>query len=175
MNNQPQPRSPLPVSRSPSPAARLPDPPGAWAEEPPQEKIEPGHAGVPAARPAMRSWTRVDSFRYAFHGWWYVIRTQRNAWIHAIISVVIIIVGLWLGLDLDHWAMIVLAMSGVWMAEFFNTAMEAVVDLASPQLHPLARVGKDVAAAAVLVAAAAAVILGLLILGPPLWVRVFGA
>jgi len=174
MTSQPQPR-PAPPRPDTSPAARLPDPPGAWAEEPPREKHEPGHAGLPVARPAMRSWTRVDSFRYAFHGWWYVIRTQRNAWIHTIISVLVIMIGLWLGLDLDHWAMIVLAMSGVWMAEFLNTAMEAVVDLASPQLHPLAKVGKDVAAAAVLVAATAAVVVGLLILAPPLWTRLFGA
>lgn len=123
----------------------------------------------------MRSWTRADSFRYAFHGWWYVIRTQRNAWIHAVISIAVVGLGLWLSLDLDHWAMLVIAMSGVWMAEFFNTAMEAVVDLASPQMHPLAKVGKDVAAAAVLVAASAAVVVGLLILGPPLWARVLGA
>jgi diacylglycerol kinase len=60
----------------------------------------------------------------------------------------------------------------VWMAEFVNTALEAVVDLASPDLHPLAQVGKDVAAAAVLVGAATAVVIGLLILGPPLWARV---
>ena len=56
----------------------------------------------------------------------------------------------------------------VWMAEFLNTALEIVVDLASPDLHPLARVGKDVGAASVLIAAASAVIIGLLIMGPPL-------
>jgi diacylglycerol kinase len=59
----------------------------------------------------------------------------------------------------------------VFAAEFVNTAIEAVVDLASPQKHPLAKVGKDVGAAAVLIAALAAVLIGLLILGPPLWAR----
>jgi diacylglycerol kinase (ATP) len=121
-----------------------------------------------------RSWTRVDSFRHAFSGWWYVIRTQRNAWIHAVASASVLTIGLYLNLDFDHWAVLTLAVSGVWMAEFFNTAMEAVVDLASPQLHPLAKVGKDVAAAAVLVAAGAAAVVGLLILGPPLWARLAG-
>ena len=174
MTEQPQPRSASPRPDVPL-AARLPEPPDAWAKEPAQDKAEPGRIGSPAVRPATRSWTRIDSFRYAFHGWWYVIRTQRNAWIHAIISLLVVGMGLWLGLDFDHWAMVVLAMSGVWMAEFLNTAMEAVVDLASPQLHPLAKVGKDVAAAAVLVAATAAVVVGLLILGPPLWIRLFGA
>jgi diacylglycerol kinase len=59
----------------------------------------------------------------------------------------------------------------VFTAEFINTAIEAVVDLASPQDHPLAKVGKDVGAGAVLVAALAAVLVGLLTLGPPLWDR----
>jgi diacylglycerol kinase len=102
-----------------------------------------------------------------------VLRTQRNAWIHALASLAVVAVGLWLGLDLEHWAVLVLAIAGVWMAEFLNTAMEAVVDLASPQVHPLARVGKDVAAAAVLVTAAAAALVGLLVIGPPLWDRLF--
>ena len=67
--------------------------------------------------------------------------------------------------------MIILTMAMVWTAEFLNTALEAVVDLASPQHHPLAKVGKDVGAAAVLIAAAASVIIGLLLLGPPLWAK----
>jgi len=66
---------------------------------------------------------------------------------------------------------IILTMAMVWTAEFLNTALEAVVDLASPQHHPLAKVGKDVGAAAVLIAAAASVIIGLLLLGPPLWAK----
>jgi diacylglycerol kinase len=59
----------------------------------------------------------------------------------------------------------------VFTAEFINTAIEAVVDLASPVHHPLAKVGKDVGAGAVLISALAAVLVGLLILGPPLWAR----
>ena len=119
-----------------------------------------------------RAPSRLASFRYAFSGWWYMLRTQRNAWIHAVISTVVFGLGLWLGLGRLEWAIIVLTMALVWMAEFVNTALEAVVDLASPDLHPLAKVGKDVAAAAVLVGACTAVIIGLLILGPPLWARV---
>ena len=56
----------------------------------------------------------------------------------------------------------------VWMAEFLNTALEIVIDLASPDLHPLAKAGKDVGAASVLIAAASALIIGILLLGPPL-------
>ena len=115
--------------------------------------------------------SRSNSFRYAFAGWWFVIRTQRNAWIHAVISVAVIIVSLWLGLGLRDWAVIILTISLVWTAEFINTALEAVVDLASPSQHQLARVGKDVGAAAVLIAAGSAALVGFFILGPPLWAR----
>jgi len=101
-----------------------------------------------------------------------MLRTQRNAWIHAVISTVVLLLGLWLGLGALEWAILILTIALVWMAEFVNTALEAVVDLASPDLHPLAKVGKDVAAAAVLVGACTAILVGLLILGPPLWARV---
>jgi len=120
-------------------------------------------------RPFFQS--RALSFRYAFAGWWFVIRTQRNAWIHATVSIAVIIVSFWLGLSPHDWAVIVLAIAMVWTAEFLNTALEAVVDLASPQQHYLAKVGKDVGAAAVLIAAGSAALIGFLILGPPLWTR----
>jgi len=115
--------------------------------------------------------SRYNSFRYAFAGWQHVLRTQRNAWIHALASVAVFAMGLWLRLPARDWAVIIVAVAMVWNAEFINTALEAVVDLASPQQHPLAKVGKDVGAAAVLIAALSSIIIGLLILGPPLWQR----
>lgn len=115
--------------------------------------------------------TRYAAFRYAFSGWWYVIRTQRNAWIHAIVSVAVIALSFLFQLPASDWAVLMVAIALVWIAEFLNTALEAVVDLASPDHNHLAKVGKDVGAAAVLIAAGAAVIVGLLILGPPLWAR----
>jgi diacylglycerol kinase len=99
------------------------------------------------------------------------MRTQRNAWIHALASLAVIMLSIWLGIPRLEWAIIVLAIALVWMAEFLNTALEAVVDLASPEDNPLAKVGKDVGAAAVLIAAIGAAIIGLLVLGPPLWGR----
>ena len=113
--------------------------------------------------------SRYHSFQHAFHGWWYVISTQRNAWIHAVISTAVILLAFWLHLPFRDWAVLFLTIALVWTAEFINTALEAVVDLASPQQHPLARVGKDVGAAAVLLASLAAILVGLLLLGPPLW------
>jgi diacylglycerol kinase len=126
---------------------------------------------IKGMRPFLRS--RARSFRYAFAGWWFVIRTQRNAWIHAVVSVGVILVSFWLGLEPRDWAVITIAIAMVWTAEFLNTALEAVVDLASHQQHhDLARVGKDVGAAAVLIAAVSAALIGLLILGPPLWEKI---
>ena len=115
--------------------------------------------------------SRLLSFRYALAGWWFVIRTQRNAWIHAVASAVVVLLAFWLRLSARDWAMIVLAIGMVWTSEFLNTALEAVVDLASPQRHHLARVGKDVGAAAVLIAAVSSALIGFLIMGPPLWQR----
>jgi diacylglycerol kinase len=116
--------------------------------------------------------SRTRSFGYAFRGWWHVLRTQRNAWIHAVISTAVIVLSLWLQLPARDLAVLLVTIAMVWAAEFFNTAIEAVVDLASPIQHPLAKVGKDVGAAAVLIAALASVGVGLLILGPPLWERI---
>jgi diacylglycerol kinase (ATP) len=117
--------------------------------------------------------SRYHSFENAFRGWWFVIKTQKNAWLHAIITTLVILLAIWLQLPARDWAVLVLTIALVWSAEFFNTAIEAVVDLASPANHPLAKTGKDVGAAAVLIAALAAVIIGLLILGPPLWAIIF--
>lgn len=120
-------------------------------------------------------YNRAKSFQYAFEGWWFVLRTQHNAWIHAVVTLAIVALGLWLGLPPRDWAVLILTFMAVWMAEFMNTAIEAVVDMTMPDIHPLAKVAKDVAAAAVLVGALGAVLVGLLLLGPPLWSRLFGA
>ena len=115
--------------------------------------------------------SRIESFGHAFHGWGHVLKTQHNAWIHAIVAGMVFIVAFWLKLPARDWAVLILTITMVFTAEFINTAIEAVVDLASPQKNPLAKVGKDVGAAAVLIAALAAVLIGLLILGPPLWAK----
>ena len=117
---------------------------------------------------------RAKSFQYALEGSWYVLRTQKNTWIHAIASLVVVALGLWLGLLRTDWALIIITMTIVWMAEFVNTALEAIVDMTTPEEHPLAKVAKDVSAAAVLLGACAAVLVGILILGPPLWQRLIG-
>jgi len=116
--------------------------------------------------------SRLTSIKHAFHGWWYVMQTQRNAWIHGAVAAAVLLLGLWLGLPPRDWAVLIITIAMVFAAEFINTAIEAVVDLATQEHHPLAKAGKDVGAAAVLIAALAAVLVGLLILGPPLWAKI---
>ncbi len=109
------------------------------------------------------------SFHNALAGIWYVIRTQRNAQIHLLIATLVIMVSAFLRLSLTHWAILTLTIGLVMAAEIFNTALEALVDLISPDFHPLAKTTKDTAAGAVLILAIGAAIVGLLILGPPFW------
>jgi diacylglycerol kinase (ATP) len=85
----------------------------------------------------------------------------------------VVALGVYLQLNWQAWATLFLAIGLVWTAEFVNTALEAIVDLASPEMHPLAQVGKDVGAAAVLIAALVSALIGLLILGPPLIALIF--
>ena len=114
----------------------------------------------------------VRSFGYAFRGIGVMIRTQANARIHAVATMLAVAAGFWFGISRGEWCAVITAIGLVWTAEGLNTALEAVVDLASPEQHPLAGRAKDVAASAVLCAAIAALAIGVLIFGPRLWVLV---
>ena len=109
------------------------------------------------------------SFGHAFRGIGILLRTQANARIHATATVLVVAAGFWFGLSLGEWCAVVAAIGLVWTAEGVNTAVETVVDLVSPERHPLAGRAKDVAAGAVLCAAITALVLGSLIFGPRLW------
>lgn len=122
----------------------------------------------------MRALNLLASFRFAFEGIAYAFRTQRNFKAHCAITVAIILVGLWVGLSLDQWAILGVVTGLVFHAELVNTALEAVVDKASPEIHPLAKIAKDCAAAGVLVTAVTAVIVGALILGPLILSKLIG-
>ena len=111
---------------------------------------------------------RVKSLGYALAGWLYMLRYQKNTRIMSVSSIVMFVFALWLQIDFTSWAILILTITAVWMAEFLNAAVEAVVNLATPEFHPMAKVAKDVAAAAVLLGAVASILVGLLILGPPL-------
>jgi diacylglycerol kinase (ATP) len=111
---------------------------------------------------------RLSSFRYASRGILSMLRTEPNARIHAAATVLAVAAGFGLEIGRAEWLAVVLVIGAVWTAESFNTACEALCDLASPERHPLAERAKDVAAGAVLVAALTAVVVGLLVFGPRL-------
>ena len=108
------------------------------------------------------------SLKHAGEGLCYAIRTQRNFRIHLVATVLVVLMGVWLRLPGASWAILVSMIGLVLVTEMMNTAAEALVDLASPDYHPLAKLVKDVAAGAVLVIALTSVVVGLIILGPPL-------
>jgi diacylglycerol kinase (ATP) len=95
-----------------------------------------------------------------------MLRSQRNAWVHALATVVACVAGFVFGLSRSEWCWIVLAIVAVWTAEALNTALEFLTDLASPNFHPIAGKAKDVAAGAVLLAAVGSVIIGLIVFSP---------
>ncbi|MFN8375138.1 MAG: diacylglycerol kinase family protein [Anaerolineae bacterium] len=114
---------------------------------------------------------RLASFSYALAGWLYMLRRQKNTRIQAVASIAIMAFALWLQIDAVRWAILILTITIVWMAEFMNAAVEAVINMVSPDYHPMAKVGKDVAAATVLLCVVASIFVGLLILGPALLAR----
>jgi len=126
------------------------------------------------SRTKMRSRNTLEAFRCAFSGLWYTLRTQRNMRFHLTIASMVIILGLWLELAAEQWALLALTSGLVLVSEMTNTVIEKLVDLVCPQYHPLAKIVKDVMAGAVVVAAMVAVIVGLLVLGPPLWHKLTG-
>jgi len=127
-------------------------------------------SGSPLPRHAQKcQWAKfIAGFRYAFHGLWYALCTQRHARIHVLIAVLAIITGIILHISAVEFAIIFVAITGVFTTEMLNTVAELCVDLASPHYHPLAKIAKDVAAGAVLTNAILSIIIGLFIFLPHL-------
>ena len=111
---------------------------------------------------------RIRSFGYALRGIGTMLRSQRNAWLHALATGVVVAAGLALGVSADGWKWLVLAIVTVWSAEALNTALEFLADAAKPEYHPLVKKAKDVAAGAVLIAALGAAVIGALVFIPTL-------
>jgi diacylglycerol kinase len=119
----------------------------------------------------ITSTNRINSLGYAIAGWLYMLRRQKNTRIQAVASIVTVILALWLQVDFLSMAVLILSITIVWMAEFLNAAVEACINVATSEIHPMAKVGKDVASAAVLLGVVASILIGLLLLGPPLLIR----
>ena len=111
---------------------------------------------------------RLRSVGHAVRGLGSLVRDEPNARIHAAATILVIVAGAWLRISPTDWGLIALAIACVWAAEAMNTAIEALVDLVSPERQPLAAKVKDVAAGAVLIAACGSVVIGLLVFVPHL-------
>lgn len=109
---------------------------------------------------------RLRSFRFAFNGLRAFLRSEPNGRIHLAATIAVILMAVWLKCTGTEWALLVLAMALVWVAEMLNTAIEKMMDHLSPEKHPAVKWVKDVAAGAVLVAAVAAAVIGALIFLP---------
>lgn len=112
---------------------------------------------------------RIKSFGYAFKGIASLIGKEHNAWIHCTAIVLVTIAGFHFGITPTEWCIVVLCFGLVLAAEGFNTAIERLVDLVSPDFHPIAGDVKDVAAGAVLICAIASAIVGLIVFIPYLF------
>jgi diacylglycerol kinase len=116
--------------------------------------------------------SRLHAIKHAVSGIVYILRTQPNSWLHAIATVLVLAISFWLEISVLQWLLIILAIGLVWICEAFNTAIETAVDLATSKYHPLAKIAKDTGAAAVLFSAITSAIIGFLVLGPPLLLRI---
>ncbi len=127
-------------------------------------------AVMPVRRYAIQQWLRylIRSFGFAFAGIGQMIRTERNAQIHFLAAVLVVIGGVLFRVSLQEWIALVLSMTLVLAFEAINSALEALVDLANPHFHPLAKRCKDISAGAVLIAAIGAAIVGALVFVPKL-------
>lgn len=106
------------------------------------------------------------SFKAAFEGIESTYKREQNIKIHSVIAVIVLIGGLLFKISYIEWLVCLVLIGFVLMAEFFNTAIEYVVDLASPEIHPLAKAAKDTASAGVLMMAIISAIIGCVIFVP---------
>jgi diacylglycerol kinase (ATP) len=116
--------------------------------------------------------SRLKSFGNALEGLKYILKTQQNARIHAVFTLVVFLLAYYLKLNRLEWVGLALVIAMVWIAEIFNTAVEVVIDMISPEHSQGARIVKDISAGAVLVSALFSVLVGILIFGPRLLVLI---
>jgi len=113
-----------------------------------------------------KSTSRWHSLRFAFSGIKTIIHSEKNTWIYIPISIVVVVLGFLFKIELYEWLGIVICLGLVWAFEAANTALEALVDLTSPEIHPIAKIAKDCSAAAVLITAITSAIIGLIVFLP---------
>jgi len=109
---------------------------------------------------------RLVSLSHALNGFAFALRTQGNIRVHIFATIVVVTLGFALGITRLEWAALTFAISIVWVAELFNTALEFLCDIVAPEKSDLVKNAKDIAAAAVLLAALAAATIGALVFWP---------
>jgi diacylglycerol kinase len=118
------------------------------------------------------SWEKV--FKNAFNGCLHAFKTQRNFTIHFLIAFLVIVLALWLRISFEKTLVLLLVIVFLLVVEMGNTTVERTVDLITDKWNPEARIAKDLGAGMVLMASLGAVVVGFLILFPPLWQKLFG-
>lgn len=108
----------------------------------------------------------VHSFKYALDGLKYAFKYEQNMLVHILATFVVVSCGLMLKISLAEWLIVILAIGLVIATELINTSIEAIVDLTSPEINPLAKIAKDTAAAAVMVFAITSVVIAAIIFMP---------
>lgn len=106
------------------------------------------------------------SWKNSFDGLAYSYKNEQSMLIHAVCTIVTIILGIAFNIKLSEWAIMFIALGFILGMELLNTAIEAVVDLVTLEIHPLAKVAKDCGSAATLVATFVAIVISLFVFGP---------
>ena len=116
----------------------------------------------------------VKSFTYAFDGLKYAFKYEQNILVHTLATILVIIAGIFLKISLTEWLVLALIIGLVTATELINTSIEATIDLITKDVHPLAKIAKDTAAAAVLVFGLTAIVIGCIIFLPKILVLIGG-
>jgi diacylglycerol kinase len=115
----------------------------------------------------------MKSFRYALQGLLSAIRSERNMRVHIAAAMLVIAAGIFFKVSQTEWILLLLCIGFVMAMELMNTALEQLCNAVVPQIHPLIRHAKDMAAGAVLVAAVISAVTGSIIFIPKIIVLFF--
>jgi diacylglycerol kinase len=111
----------------------------------------------------------IESFKFAFEGVFYVLKTQPHMRFHFFVAILVLVLGILFHLDKHDILWIFISIIFVLITEMFNTMIEFLLDLTHPEIHPTAKIIKDMAAGGVLIASLNAIVAGILVFGPPLF------
>ncbi|MFC4210364.1 diacylglycerol kinase [Pedobacter lithocola] len=112
---------------------------------------------------------RIKSFKYAFNGLWKFFKFEHNARIHLVAAAIAILLSFYLEISATEWVAILSVICAVFVAEIFNSSIEKLADVVSPEINPQIKTVKDMAAAAVLITACLAILIGGIIFLPKLF------